>query len=190
MRRILFLTIVTLVGLCGVAEAQSIQHVKQRMGATQGVVNVVEQPDAETVVKAVEGRTHRTHVQGYTILLFSDNSPVARENAFKAKEAFELNFRGKELEMFYESPSFYVTTGAYITMEEAVVELNVFRSIFPKAILQTKEFELKEFAAKRDISIRELRRQAQQSPKLDTLAVDSQQMVIDTLVGRVFQPDK
>lgn len=184
------MTIVALVGLCGVAEAQSIQRVKQRMGATPGVVNIVEQPDAEAVVKAVDGRHRRTHVQGYTILLFSDNSPLARENAFKAKEAFELNFRGRKLEMFYESPSFYVTTGAYITMEEAVVELNIFRSIFPKAILQTKEFEIKEFAAKQDISIRELRRRHEFEPQvqIDSVAVDSQQMVVDTLVGRVFQP--
>ena len=63
----------------------------------------------------------------------------------KAKETFEENFPETKVEMYYESPSFYVTAGRYLTKEEAIIELWRFRSVFPKAITQSREMDISEF---------------------------------------------
>lgn len=132
----------------GKTEAQNISGVKSRLAVGENQVTVVEQSDAASAVRAVEQRPKRTKVNGYTILLLSDNSHMARENAVKAKELFEENFAGIEVEMYYESPSFYVTAGRYLTKEEAIIELWRFRTVFPKAITQSREMEIDDFIIK------------------------------------------
>lgn len=127
------------------AEAQNIAGVKSRLAVGENSVTVIEQSDAASAVRAVEQRPKRTKVNGYTILLLSDNSHVARENAVKAKELFEESFPGIAVEMYYQSPSFYVTAGSYLTKEEAIIELWRFRSVFPKAITQSREMEIEDF---------------------------------------------
>lgn len=164
--------------------AQNIEQVKQRLAQKPGAVVVVEQADAATAVRAVDGKAKREKVQGYTILLFSDNSPLARENAFKAKEAFEHNFRDTQLTMYYESPSFYVTAGAYLTMEEAVIELNRFRTIFPKAIVQSKELEVMTFTEVEGLHDKPTQDE-EPRVKADSMVAEP---TIDSLVGRVFVP--
>ena len=130
------------------AEAQSVAGVKSRLAVGENPVTVIEQSDAAATVRAVEQRPKRTKVSGYTILLLSDNTHQARENAVKAKELFQESFPGIEVEMYYESPSFYVTAGSYLTKEEAIIELWRFRSIFPKAIAQNREMDIEKFIIK------------------------------------------
>lgn len=180
-----FLALAAVLIVCsGTLWAQNTGTVKARLKKSPGVVEVYEKPDAAEAVKKVESRSHHTKVKGYTILLFSDNSSVARENAFSAKEAFEKNFKDIELQIFYESPTFYVTAGAYLTMEEAVVELNRFRQVFPKAIVQSKELELKSF-----IEVEGLNEMGGiEEPRRDSLAEDGLTTVIDTTVMEVFKP--
>ena len=168
----------------GTVAAQSTEQVRHRLAKAPGEVVVVEQAEAAAAVKAVDGRAKREKVAGYTILLFSDNSPLARENAFKAKEAFEHNFRDTKLTMYYESPSFYVTAGAYLTMEEAVIELNRFRQIFPKAIVQSKELEVEQFTKIEGLHDKP-RRGEETRIAADTTATEPE---VDSLVGKVFEP--
>ncbi len=142
----LFLTllVVASVGACRV-QAQEIGGVRSRLATGSDRVNVVEQSDAAQAVRAVEQRTKRTKVNGYTILILSDNSQKARENAMKAKQTFTENFSDVEVKMYYESPSFYVTAGRYLTKEEAIIELWRIRSVFPKAISQSREMDIDDF---------------------------------------------
>lgn len=130
------------------AEAQNIAGVKSRLAAGDNPVTIVEQSDATSAVRAVEQRPKRTKVNGYTILLLADNSHLARENAVKTKTQFQESFPGIEVEMYYESPSFYVTAGSYLTKEEAIIELWRFRSVFPKAITQSREMDIEDFILK------------------------------------------
>ncbi|NBJ06755.1 hypothetical protein D1647_11285 [Alistipes sp. Z76] len=132
------------VGACRV-QAQEIGGVRSRLATGSDRVNVVEQSDAAQAVRAVEQRTKRTKVNGYTILILSDNSQKARENAMKAKQTFTENFSDVEVKMYYESPSFYVTAGRYLTKEEAIIELWRIRSVFPKAISQSREMDIDDF---------------------------------------------
>ncbi len=142
----LFLTLLAVasVGACRV-QAQEIGGVRSRLATGSDRVNVVEQSDVAQAVRAVEQRTKRTKVNGYTILILSDNSQKARENAMKAKQTFTENFSDVEVKMYYESPSFYVTAGRYLTKEEAIIELWRIRSVFPKAISQSREMDIDDF---------------------------------------------
>ena len=133
------------VALSGSASAQSVAAVKSRLTQGDNKVSVVEQSDVSESVRQVESRTRRTKVNGYTILILSDNSSRARENAVEAKTKFEENFPDIEVQMYYESPSFYVAAGEYLTKEEAIIEMMRFRSVFPKAIAQNREMEITDF---------------------------------------------
>lgn len=127
------------------ASAQSVSAMKSRLAVGGNKVTVVEQSEVSESVRQVESRPRRTKVNGYTILLLSDNSSRARENAVEAKEKFEENFPDIEVQMYYQSPSFYVAAGEYLTKEEAIIEMMRFRTIFPKAITQMREMDITDF---------------------------------------------
>ena len=140
----IFLTVIAaVVALDG--SAQNLAAKKSRLATGANGVTVVEQSEVSDAVRSVEARPKRTKVNGYTILILSDNSSRARENAVEAKETFEENFPETEVKMYYESPSFYVSAGSYLTKEEAIIEMMRFRSVFPKAIAQNREMDIADF---------------------------------------------
>ena len=140
----IFLTVIAaVVALDG--SAQNIAAKKSRLATGANGVTVVEQSEVSDAVRSVESRAKRTKVNGYTILILSDNSSRARENAVEAKDTFEENFPETEFKMYYETPSFYVTAGSYLTKEEAIIEMMRFRSVFPKAIAQNREMDITDF---------------------------------------------
>lgn len=145
MKKILLIMVLVAAALCGKAEAQTIAGVKNRLSMGDNSVSVVEQSDASATVRAVEQRPKRMKVSGYTILLLSDNSHQAREKAVEARDLFRNSFPGIEVDMYYESPSFYVTAGHYLTKEEAIIELWRFRALFPKAIAQSRTMDIIDF---------------------------------------------
>ena len=128
--------------------AQSVSAMKSRLSVGANKVAVIEQSDVASSVRSVEARPKRTKVTGYTILILSDNSHTAREYANEAKKTFEENFPDTEVKMYYESPSFYVSAGHYLTKEEAIIEMMRFRSVFPKAIAQSREMDITDFINK------------------------------------------
>ena len=130
--------------------AQSLSAMKSRLSVGANKVAVVEQSDVSESVRTVEMRPKRTKVTGYTILILSDNSHTARENANEAKTKFEESFPDTEVKMYYESPSFYVSAGHYLTKEEAIIEMMRFRSVFPKAIAQSREMDIMDFVNRPD----------------------------------------
>ena len=140
----IFLTVIAaVVALDG--SAQNIAAKKSRLATGANGVTVVEQSEVSDAVRSVESRAKRTKVNGYTILILSDNSSRARENAVEAKDTFEENFPETEVKMYYETPSFYVTAGSYLTKEEAIIEMMRLRSVFPKAIAQNREMDITDF---------------------------------------------
>lgn len=148
----LILTIV-LLGVAMLTSAQNVAAVKERLAAGANAVTVTEKGDVEQTVRSVEARPKRTKVNGYTILILSDNSQTARENANKAKQTFEENFPDVKVEMYYQSPSFYVAAGRYLTKEEAILELWRFRTVFPKAITQSREVDISEFIIRPELEV-------------------------------------
>lgn len=140
----IFLTVIAAV-VAFDGSAQNIAAKKSRLATGANGVTVVEQSEVSDAVRSVESRAKRTKVNGYTILILSDNSSRARENAVEAKDTFEENFPETEVKMYYETPSFYVTAGSYLTKEEAIIEMMRFRSVFPKAIAQNREMDITDF---------------------------------------------
>lgn len=146
MKKVLLILVLVVAAMWGSdVQAQNIAAVKNRLSLGENPVSVTEQSDASATVRAVEQRPKRTKVSGYTILLLSDNSHQAREKAVEARDLFLNTFPDIEVDMYYESPSFYVTAGRYLTKEEAIIELWRFRSIFPKAITQSREMDISDF---------------------------------------------
>ena len=142
-----------LLGVAMLTSAQNVAAVKERLAAGANAVTVTEKGDVEQTVRSVEARPKRTKVNGYTILILSDNSQTARENANKAKQTFEENFPDVKVEMYYQSPSFYVAAGRYLTKEEAILELWRFRTVFPKAITQSREVDISEFIIRPELEV-------------------------------------
>lgn len=146
MKKVLLILVLVVAAMWGSdVQAQNIAAVKNRLSLGENAVSVTEQSDASATVRAVEQRPKRTKVSGYTILLLSDNSHQAREKAVEARDLFLNTFPNIDVDMYYESPSFYVTAGRYLTKEEAIIELWRFRSIFPKAITQSREMDISDF---------------------------------------------
>ena len=82
MKKFFELAIVAVFVMWGIeASAQSVAGVRSRLAVGANKVTIVEQSDAAATVKAVEQRPKRTKVNGYTVLILSDNSRTARENA-------------------------------------------------------------------------------------------------------------
>lgn len=129
----------------GEAAAQDIASMQRRMAAGRDAVRVTEASDAASAIRVVEQRTKRTKVNGYTIVILFDNSQQARENAVEAKETFEANFKGVNIDVTYENPWFTVSVGRYLTMEEAIIELGRIRSVFPKAFPRNIELDIADF---------------------------------------------
>ena len=77
--------VVIAVGAMQTASAQQVAGVRSGLAVGANKVTIVEQSDVAQTVRAVEQRKGRTKVNGYTILILSDNSETARENANKAK---------------------------------------------------------------------------------------------------------
>lgn len=148
-----FILTIILLGVGMTLSAQNVASVKQRLASGANAVTVVEKGDVEQSVRSVESRPKRTKVSGYTILILSDNSQTARENANKAKQTFEETFPDVKCEMYYQSPSFYVAAGRYLTKEEAIIELWRFRTVFPKAITQSREVDISEFIVRPELEI-------------------------------------
>ena len=145
MNKITIATITMLLALLATdISAQNIAAKRGSLAVGQNPVRIIEQSDVQQSIRTIEQRPKRNKVNGYTILILSDNSHTARENANKAKETFEENFPETEIKMYYESPSFYVTAGSYLTKEEAIIEMMRFRSVFPKAITQNREMDIEE----------------------------------------------
>lgn len=154
MKRILLtLGILLMMAVVQSVEAQNVMAMKSRLASGANPVTVVEQSDVSQAVRTVEQRPARTKVNGYTILILSDNSQTARENANKAKETFEETFPDTKVEMYYQSPSFYVSAGSYLSKEEAIIELWRFRTVFPKAITQSREFDIEEFIIRPELEV-------------------------------------
>ena len=146
MNKMLMILLLAIASMAAVeSSAQNIAAKKSRLSSGDNRVTVVEQSEVSESVRSVEARPKRTKLSGYTILILADNTSRARENAVEAKTKFEENFPETEVKMYYESPSFYVSAGVYMTKEEAIIEMMRFRSVFPKAIAQNREMDIEDF---------------------------------------------
>lgn len=115
--------------------AQTIDRFKTELAQPRdGVcVTVVEHGDAPAAIDRAERALTGRRFEGYRINIYTGNDPRAREEAAKARESFEANFAGTPVHTLYENPYFKVLAGCYATAEEAIMQLERIRRVFPKA---------------------------------------------------------
>ena len=109
-------------------------------------VTVTEHGDAARVVDEASRDSHKLHVEGHRVCIFSDNGPNAREEAFAAKELFETTYPGIKVYAVYSPPPYFrVTIGNCLTREEAIILMNKVLPTFPKAYLMSERLLLSAF---------------------------------------------
>jgi hypothetical protein len=83
------------------------------------MVRVRESVSVNGAVSDIEAKSRRKEVDGYRVVIFSDNGQYAGDNAKKVLETFRKNHPHINAYMVYESPYFKVSVGDCLTLEEA-----------------------------------------------------------------------
>ena len=121
------------------AKAQSVEKKLGELSTRTmdgAMVRVTESSSAHNAVVTVENKSRRTSVDGYRVVIFSDNGQYAGDNARKVLETFRKNYPHINAYMVYESPYFKVSVGDCLTLEEASHLMSQlegdYRDLFPK----------------------------------------------------------
>jgi hypothetical protein len=104
------------------AQAQRIENKRSTLSARTmdgAMVRVRESMSANDAVTEIESKSRRKEVEGYRVVIFSDNSQYAGDNAKSVLETFKSNHPHINAYMVYESPYFKVSVGDCLTLEEA-----------------------------------------------------------------------
>ena len=135
------LALATLFVLCGLGEAQA-QSIDDKCSSLLertmdgSVVRVRESISVGEAVDDIESKNRRKEIEGYRIVIFSDNGQYAGDNAREVLEKFQENHPHINAYMVYESPYFKVSVGDCLTLEEAshlMAQLEgEYRELFPK----------------------------------------------------------
>ena len=104
------------------AQAQRIENKRSELSSRTmdgAMVRVVESEGVSSAVNDIEAKTRRKEVEGYRIVIFSDNGQYAGDTAKSLLETFKKNHPHINAYMVYESPYFKVSVGDCLTLEEA-----------------------------------------------------------------------
>ena len=121
------------------AQAQSSSKKRSELAARTmdgTMVTVNESSSVREAVADVESKSRRKEVEGYRVVIFSDNGQYAGDNAKSVLETFRKNHPHINAYMVYESPYFKVSVGDCLTLEEASHLMSQlegeYRELFPK----------------------------------------------------------
>ena len=104
------------------AQAQRIENKRSELSSRTmdgAMVRVVESEGVSSAVSDIEAKSRRKEVEGYRIVIFSDNGQYAGDMAKSLLETFKKNHPHINAYMVYESPYFKVSVGDCLTLEEA-----------------------------------------------------------------------
>ena len=135
------LALATLLCLCGRGEAQA-QSIDDKCSSLLertmdgSMVRVRESISVGEAVDDVESKSRRKEVEGYRVVIFSDNGQYAGDNAREVLKTFQEKYPHINAYMVYESPYFKVSVGDCLTLEEASHLMSQlegeYRELFPK----------------------------------------------------------
>ena len=118
------------------ASAQSVDRVKQELLKTSiegSSVNVMDDDGTKSAVRAVEAQRRSKEVNGFRIVIFSNNGQYASDNADKVLSEFKSLYPHINAYLVYESPYFKVSVGDCLSMEEAQILMAKILPNYPKA---------------------------------------------------------
>lgn len=153
--RLALTLIVTLVAM--EASAQSIDRMRSNLAVRtmDGThVRVDEDEATRQAVSAVESKARPRQVNGYRVVIYSDNGQYAGDKAKSVHTQFRHAYPHINAYLVYESPYFKVSVGDCLTMEEAQILMAELSSAYPKAFPKREVIKLSELQharAKADI---------------------------------------
>ena len=136
---IMFMAFALVVFSANDAQAQRIENKRSELSVRTmdgAMVRVRESVSVNGAVSDIEAKSRRKEVDGYRVVIFSDNGQYAGDNAKKVLETFRKNHPHINAYMVYESPYFKVSVGDCLTLEEAshlMLQLDdEYPELFPK----------------------------------------------------------
>jgi len=138
------------------AEGQSVAVMRGRLAgpAADGAnVTIREHDSARHVVGACDNAARDGKVQGYRVRIYFGNGQNARQEAMETQSRFRTEFPGVPTYLVYENPSFMVTVGNCVTMDEALMLWNRVRHSFATAFLWRGEIPLADLLAQENAPV-------------------------------------
>jgi hypothetical protein len=157
--RVLMMAFVVVVFTAVDAEAQSVDKKCNELAQRTmdgAMVRVNESGSVRSAVASVESRSRRGEVEGYRVVIFSDNGQYAGDNARNVLDGFRKNHPHINAYMVYESPYFKVSVGDCLTLEEASHLMSKLEGEYPEL------FPKREVIKFSDLS------NVRQAPRIDT----------------------
>lgn len=130
--------------------AQSLGSFRAQLAQSENgaAIEVREHGDVSSAISSATAQTQRSHVRGYRVGIFYDNSQDARERAAQAEQMFLTNFPSIPVYKDYRNPYFIVAVGNCLTQEEATILWGRVKTLFPKAHITRTEIPIAELARK------------------------------------------
>ena len=127
------------------ASAQSVEQVRRGLLTNTdngGSVVVFEGDGVSDAVLAVESQRRVKEVSGFRLVIFSDNSQYAGDNAERVLKEFTDLYPRINAYLVYESPYFKVSVGDCLSMEEAQILMAKIQSNYPTAFPRRESIAL------------------------------------------------
>ena len=127
------------------ASAQSVEQVRRGLLTNTdngGSVVVFEGDGVSDAVLAVESQRRVKEVSGFRLVIFSDNSQYAGDNAERVLKEFTDLYPRINAYLVYESPYFKVSVGDCISMEEAQMLISKIQGYYPTAFPRREKISL------------------------------------------------
>lgn len=132
--------------------AQSIDNKRNNLatrtmnGAT---VRVEESSSVSSAVDKVEAKPNATTVDGYRVVIFSDNSQYAGDKAQSVYNTFKKNYPHINAYVVFESPYFKVSVGDCLTLEEASHLMSQLGNDYPEMFPKHEKIKYSDLANQR-----------------------------------------
>ncbi len=132
--------------------AQNLDHFRSQLSQSHNgaSIEVREHGDASSAVASATVQTQRSHVRGFRVGIFYDNSQDARERAAEAEQLFRANFPSIKVYKDYRNPYFIVSVGDCLTQEEATILWGRVKNLFPKAHITRTDIPIAALARKNE----------------------------------------
>lgn len=148
------LTAIVAVVISGHAFGQNIASFRAALAQPDSlgtVVSVSEYGKAADAIRMYDQSPKAKEISGYRIRIFFDNGQNARSEAIATQERFKKEFPGIPTFLAYENPSYIVTVGNCITMDEALLLWNEVRRSFSTAFLWRGQIPIEELLRREEI---------------------------------------
>lgn len=150
------LTALIAVAASGYVHGQDIASFRQTLAQPDSlgtVVTVSEYGKAADAIRIYDQSPKTDEISGYRIRIFFDNGQNARNEAIATQERFREEFPGIPTFLEYDNPSYIVTVGNCITMDEALLLWNEVRRSFSTAFLWRGQIPIEELLRREKLPI-------------------------------------